>query len=270
MPCVRRQQPLKQRLQNKWRRFAVARWARRDFRLNSDVPYVSFTFDDFPRSAYTDGGRILLAQGVRGTYFVSLGLLGRSGVSGPIASREDLQTLVREGHELGCHTFEHLDGTRSTPEAFMRSIAANRAALAHSVPGRDLPVFAFPLDGPDLRIKRELGRHFLACRGGGQSFNSGVIDLNLLNAFFLDWRSRGDPEQIGRLIEENAANRGWLIFATHDVVSTPSDYGCSPECLEQIVRHACRSGARVLPMAEVLRELRVTRSTGLSKFGAGD
>jgi len=252
-------QSLTRRLRNKWRRFATDRWGRRPFRLDSGVPYVCFTFDDFPHSAYAEGGRILLDQGVRGTYFVSLRLLGGPSVSGPIASREDLQRLVQEGHELGCHTFEHLDGTRSTRGAFKRSIAANRAALAETVPGTELLVFAYPLDGPDLSIKREVGRHFVGCRGGGQSFNSGVIDLNLLKAFFIDWRSRDDLEGIRRLIAENAAERGWLIFATHDVAVRPSPYGCSPECFEQIVRLACQSGARMLPMTKVCHDLGIAR-----------
>src|SRR6185295_18271573 len=92
-------QTLRRRLWNKWRRFTIDRFARRDFRLASDVPLVSFTFDDFPRSALAEGGRILAEQGVRGTYFVSMQLLGGPSVSGPIASRDDLQTLLHDGHE---------------------------------------------------------------------------------------------------------------------------------------------------------------------------
>lgn len=248
---------VRRRLWNKWRRFTIDRYARRDFRLSSDVPHVSFTFDDFPRSAFTEGGRILAEQGVRGTYFVSFQLLGSPSVSGPIASREDLRAVLRDGHELGCHTFEHLDGCRSTVEAFERSIAANRAALAECVPGGNFPVFAYPLDGPVLSIKRAVGRHFVGCRCGGQSFNAGVIDLNLLNAYFLDKKNRGNLEAVRRVIEQNAAARGWLIFATHDVTAAPSDYGCEPGYFEAVVRLSLESGARVLPMMRACRELSI-------------
>lgn len=248
---------LRRRLWNRWRRFTIDRCARRDFRLNSDVPYASFTFDDFPRSAFSEGGRILAEQGVRGTYFVSLQLLGSPSVSGPIASRDDLRALLRAGHELGCHTFEHLDGCRSTVEAFERSIEANRSALVESVPWGALPIFAYPLDGPVLSIKRAVGRHFVGCRGGGQSFNSGVIDLNLLKAYFLDKRNRGKLDAVRRVIEQNAAAHGWLIFATHDVAATPSDYGCAPEYFEEVVRLSLQSGARVVPMMQACRELSI-------------
>jgi peptidoglycan/xylan/chitin deacetylase (PgdA/CDA1 family) len=248
-------QALRRRLWNKWRRFTIGRFARRDFRLASDVPLVSFTFDDFPRSALQEGGKILAAQGVRGTYFVSMQMLGGPSVSGPIASREDLRTLLRDGHQLGCHTFDHLDGCRSTPDLFERAIAANRAALAEYVPGGELPVFAYPLDGPVLGIKRAVSRHFVGCRFGGQSFNSGVIDLNLLKAYFLDHRNRGDLDAIRTVIEQNAAARGWLIFATHDVADQPSPYGCEPEYFAEVVRLSLRSGARVVPMMQACQEL---------------
>src|SRR4051812_14111447 len=133
---------LQQRVWNKWRRFSIGRYARRDFRLTSDMPYVSFTFDDFPRTAWLEGGRILAEQGACGTYFVSFQLVGGPSVSGPIASHDDLRTLVQGGHELGCHTFEHLDGRRSTADAFERSLEANRRALAAAVPGATFSTFA--------------------------------------------------------------------------------------------------------------------------------
>lgn len=240
---------------NKWRRFSTGRWARRDFSIDSPTPLISFTFDDFPLSGYSEGGRILEQYGARGTYFVSCSLLGADSISGPIATARDLAPLLQAGHELGCHTFEHLDGTKAPAGAFRQSIAANKAALTAIVPGAELPVFAYPLDGPDLGVKREVGRHFRACRGGGQTFNAGQADLNLLKAFFLDWKSRDDVAAIKRVIDGNTKATGWLIFATHDVVEAPSAYGCSPALFEEVVRLSCQSGARVLPVKRVCDDL---------------
>jgi peptidoglycan/xylan/chitin deacetylase (PgdA/CDA1 family) len=220
------------------------------------VPYISFTFDDFPRSALLVGGRILADHGVRGTYFVSLGLLGTPSQSGPIASRDDLQLLTRLGHEVGCHTFDHLDGWNSGPAAFERSIEANRAALAEVVPGARFPVFAYPLDGPSVRVKRAVGRHFVCCRGGGQAFNAGTADLNLLNAYFLDWRNLDDPSAVCDVIRRNSAANGYLVFATHDIADQPSRFGWPPQAFAQVVRCAVESGARVVPMATACSELR--------------
>jgi peptidoglycan/xylan/chitin deacetylase (PgdA/CDA1 family) len=237
-------------------------YARRDFPLNTDVPYVTFTFDDFPRSAFFTGGRILARQGVRGTYFISLQRLGAPSDSGPIASREDLRALLRDGHELGCHTFEHLDGCSASVAAFERSIQTNRAAFTEIVPGSYFSVFAYPLDGPVLSIKQAVGKYFVGCREGGQYFNIGVLDLNLLKGYFLDWRNRGDLSAVRHIIDLNTAARGWLIFATHDVAVNPSRYGCEPTFFAEVVRLAVASGARVVPMMQACEELRIAAAPG--------
>ena len=62
---------------------------------------------------------------------------------------------------------------------------------------------------------------FFGITPGGQTFNSGTADLNLLCAFFLE-QSRDNPAAVKRLIDQNAKARGWLIFATHDVCASPS------------------------------------------------
>ena len=251
--------PLTRRVWNRWRRFTIEHGARRDFKLESNVPYVSFTFDDFPRTALTEGGTILRRRGVRGTYFVSMQLLGKPSPSGPIATSDDVKALLAEGHELGCHTYEHLDGCNSSVAAFERSIRQNRTVLADVAPAAELPIFAYPLDGPVLSIKRAVGKHFVGCRGGGQTFNSGVIDLNLLKAYFLDWRNRGNLDVVREVVERNAAERGWLIFATHDVAADPSRYGCRPDLFEETVRLSIASGARVVPMMEACAALGIAR-----------
>ncbi len=243
------------RVQNKWRRILVSRYGRRDFLLPQQKPVVSFTFDDFPRSALLEGGRVLQEAGVRGTYFVSLNLLDRESFSGQIASRADLRAALSDGHELGCHTFEHLDGRVSSASAFERSITANQKALTEILPGAVFRTFAYPLDGPVLAIKRAVGDHFVACRGGGQTFNSRVIDLNLLKAYFLDRRNRDNLEQVRQMVEANAHAGGWLIFATHDVTADPSACGCDPSFFESVVKLAVESGARVLPMAQACEQL---------------
>jgi len=248
-------QQIGQRLRNKYRRHAIGRWERRDFTLTAPVASVSFTFDDFPLSALTEGGRILLDYDVRGTYFVSMQLAGQRSVSGPIASRSEIAIALRDGHELGCHTFEHLDGSKVSADAFERSIETNRLALSEFVPDGRVATFAYPLEGPNLGTKRVAGQRFLACRGGGQSFNAGTVDLNLVKAYFLDRKNRHDLPSVRGLIERNAASRGWLIFATHDVRSEPSDYGCEPGYFADVVRWSVESGARVLPMAQACQAL---------------
>jgi hypothetical protein len=165
---------------------------------------------------------------------------------------EDLELLYRNGHELGCHTFAHCHSWKTNSAVFESSIVDNRSALATLYPGASFQTFSYPICAPRLQTKRRISRYFACCRGGGQTFNTGTADLNYLAAFFLE-KSRDNPDAVKNIIDMNQRARGWLIFATHDVCSDPSPYGCTPEFFEEIVHYAADSGARVLPVLQAWR-----------------
>src|SRR5580765_796642 len=98
-------------------------------------PIISFTFDDFPRSALRTGGAILERFELRGTYYASFGLMGPTGPTGEIFVPEDVSALVARGHELGCHTFAHCHSWETRTREFERSILENQAALETLVEG---------------------------------------------------------------------------------------------------------------------------------------
>jgi peptidoglycan/xylan/chitin deacetylase (PgdA/CDA1 family) len=227
---------------------------------NTPVPIVSFTFDDAPVTAFRTGSEILKQFGARATYFLSLGLLDAETEVGKIASADDLACAVEGGNELGCHTFDHLDAWHTPDTAFIASVVRNREALHRILPGTTFTTFAYPKSGAKLTIKSALGNTFICCRGGGQATNEDSADLNLLKACFVDRRTGVDTEFIRTLLDHNSEQRGWLIFATHDVAANPSPYGCTPEFLEAIAQYATRSGALLLPVGEACAMLRSSDS----------
>src|SRR5882672_4602790 len=70
---------------------------------------VSFTFDDFPRSAWVNGGAILEEYDRRGTYYAAMGLAGAANHLGPMFEAGDLRAAHARGHEIACHTYSHRD-----------------------------------------------------------------------------------------------------------------------------------------------------------------
>lgn len=244
--------------------------SRRQLAVRTPVPLVSFTFDDFPRSAFLNAGAILGRYGVLGTYYVSLSLAGKQSQMGPMYQPEDLKEVARLGHELGCHTFGHCHSLNTPPDIYGRAIVENQEALTEVLPGMKFQTFAYPYSAPSVSVKRVAGSHFLCCRGGGlrpgryfpraggQTFNSGVTDLNLLCAVFLE-KICDNPEAMKSLIDQNSRARGWLIFATHDVRESPSRFGCTPGFFEQVLRWSLESNARILPVAEALNVLKASQ-----------
>jgi len=245
-----------QRMQNRFRRLNADLLARRSFRMSHNDPMISFTFDDFPRSAYRTGGRILQKHGLAGTYYLSMGMLNRTTDSGEIADRETIGNVLRDGHELGCHTYSHPDPWAVGSGQFESSIIENRRTLSDLFPGEAFKTFAYPYGVATPETKRIAGKYFICCRGGKQLFNSGNIDLNFLNAYFLDSRKKESPSSVMNIISGNREAKGWLIFVTHDVAEDPSPYGCNPGFFDEIVRFSLDSGAVILPVARAFEALR--------------
>lgn len=226
---------------------------RRVIRLAHRTPMISFTFDDFPRSALYAGGDILQEHGLRATYYTALGLMNTNGPVGRIFSERDLPELLARGHELGCHTFDHCDAWHTDPRTFEDSILKNQEALGRLLPDASFSTLSYPLSIPRPQTKRLAGRHFQGCRGSSQRINSGLVDLNFLRAFFLE-QSRGEAA-VKAIIDRNCLDCGWLIFATHDIADDPTRFGCERRLFKEIVHYAAVSGAKILPVAAALKEL---------------
>jgi peptidoglycan/xylan/chitin deacetylase (PgdA/CDA1 family) len=209
---------------------------------------VSFSFDDFPRSALTVGGEILAAHGVWGTYYVAGGLAGRVEEIGEMFSWADLDACVRAGHEVGAHSFSHMNLTGQSRAALEADLQKNRALLD----GYGVRNFSFPFGHADLAACSLLAGHFDCCRGSNPGINLADSDLNYLKAVPI---YDAPIERFLDLIAEARRERGWLIFYTHDIGDSPSRFGCRIEGFEQIVAAAQASGAMVAPVRDCLAEL---------------
>lgn len=218
--------------------------------LRTHGPLVSFCFDDFPRSAYLIGGTILRSCGARGTYYAAAGLINSRNELGEQMTRDDIFSLLEDGHELGTHTFSHISGRRAGTRRFEDDVQRGREAI-RELTGTDPENFAYPYGHVTTRLKKKIGAEMRSCRGIFGGINSQWADLNLLRANSLYGASDRTPE-VKSLLEENQRQKGWLIFYTHDVSSTPSQFGCTPSLLEECVYLANERGASIVTIGQAL------------------
>jgi len=235
------------RLHGYYKRKAASLVFRRLLVVRPERPIISFSFDDFPRSALLVGGAILKSFGLAATYYASLGLAGKDTPSGQIFFNDDLPALFEQGHELGCHTFGHCHSWETPTGVFEESIKENRASLGRLIPGAEFKTFSYPISMPRPLTKARTATYFQCCRAGGQRLNVGTTDLNQLSSYFLE-QSRHNIQAVRDVINVNRDVRGWLIFATHDISGNPTPFGCEPGFFEEIVRYALKSGALILPV----------------------
>ncbi|MGF1607968.1 MAG: polysaccharide deacetylase family protein [Kiloniellales bacterium] len=227
---------------------------RRPLHIDPPRGLVSFTFDDFPASAYRTGGSILQRHGVRGTYYAAFGLLGGESEGLAMMTREDIAELLAHGHELGCHTFSHISARGLGRRQLARELDDNIAALTAATGLSSWNSFSYPFGDITLRAKRLAGSRFATCRSTMGGLNHGNVDLAALRSYPLS--SRFDPvERTLAQIQEARQTRAWLIFFTHDVAERPSTYGCTPEHLEAAVSAAVAAGCDVVTVGEAARRL---------------
>jgi peptidoglycan/xylan/chitin deacetylase (PgdA/CDA1 family) len=214
---------------------------------------VSFTFDDFPRSAWVNGGAILEKYDRRGTYYTAMGLAGTDGNLAPMFTLDDLRAAHAQGHEIACHTFNHRDCARVPAAGIAAEIDKNADALSQVLRGAAVTNFAYPFGGVSLSAKSALARRFVSCRGTGRGLSRGTVDLaDLPSTSLYSWNF--DRNRLCQLIEEAQAENAWLIFYTHDVAEDPSPFGCTPDQFQAIVAYAIENAA-VLPVRDVLAGL---------------
>jgi peptidoglycan/xylan/chitin deacetylase (PgdA/CDA1 family) len=215
---------------------------RREVPLDLPFPIASFTFDDFPRSALHNGGKLLRQFDAHGTYYASLGLMNTDhDTQGPCFTRDDLDTLISDGHELGCHTYAHVGARQKGLVIFEEEIRKNREKMEQILPGHTLENFAYPGGELTLRLKHRMRKYAISSRGTYNGINRRKVDLDLL--LCQNMREHISLEQVKQTVANACDNPGWLIFYVHDVRDNPGPGGCSPHYMQavlEIVSEKCR------------------------------
>jgi len=234
------------------RRAALARWQQRKLPLHNSAPIVTFTFDDFPRSAYEAGGGILRSHEAHGTYYAAMSLEGKVNHQGEHFLRSDLERLLADGHDLGSHTYSHISSRTSPAETFRADAERGKRALEPWCEAGGARHFAYPYGEISFSAKGRVGSMMESCRGITPGIMTDFADLNMLPANSI-YAHDFDPLLIERVLARAGKLRGWTIFYTHDVRENPSEFGCTPQQLEFAVRQAVQvAGARVLTISEAI------------------
>lgn len=216
---------------------------------------VSFTFDDFPSTAATNGAALLETRGYRGTFYLSTGILDSKSNLGRICSLGEVNKLYLAGHEIGAHTHSHLCCQSVSKVQLSREVNSSLRMLEQFGKGRN---FALPFGAYDDSALNCLSGHFDTIRTIFGGINSGKSDLNLLKANSIYQTTNLDRLQ--SLVDKVRETGGWLIFYTHDVCPLPSEFGCTPDRFDAILDMVKKADLEVNTVASTYRHL--TDATG--------
>lgn len=221
--------------------------------IKTERPVVSFTFDDCPKSVVENAFPLLEKQNWKSTLYIAMGLCDTTNHLGLHMSKNDVESAHRKGHEIGNHTFSHLDARAVNQEDFLADVLKNEAAF------RDIGIpqsstFAYPYGEITSETKKRLSGMFDLSRGIHAPRSTQQYDLNQAASQRL--YSGHDFEACIHALKAFQKDPGWLIIFTHDVRENPSQYGCTPEEFNHIVNLVDIIGADVKTVAEALNSFK--------------
>lgn len=216
---------------------------------------VTFSFDDFPKSAADTGAEIMDMYGAPAIYYACSGLAGGCTLTGEQYTDEDLIPLIQAGHEIGSHTHTHLDCARAPIEHVLGDIDRNLSELKQMGVTDSIQHFAYPYGETSLALKKKLTGRFTTCRGILPGYNTRSGDAMQLSAMELT----PDDATTARAIDaiETARRKpGWLHIFTHDVSNSPSPFGTRPASLKAVLEAARVADLQILTPGQVYQTLK--------------
>ena len=125
--------------------------------------------------------------------------------------------------------------------------------MQNTFPQLKFSVFSYPRGQVKPRTKEIVQKYYKCARGISPGINIGRVDLNLLKGTRI-YGGKGNFGWIKKFIDHNRQENGWLIFYTHDVCALPTQYGCTPDFFEDVLRYSKESGAVILTVEEAYKK----------------
>ncbi|MCL4322336.1 MAG: polysaccharide deacetylase family protein [Deltaproteobacteria bacterium] len=119
--------------------------------INGKSKYATITFDDGSKSVYSNGLKVMAANGVKGVVFMVSGLIGglnewdiKNGENrDEMLNIRELKEMINYGIELGAHTKTHPHLTQIDADKAFNEIAASKKELENLL-GININFFAYP------------------------------------------------------------------------------------------------------------------------------
>jgi peptidoglycan/xylan/chitin deacetylase (PgdA/CDA1 family) len=194
-------------------------------------PLASISFDDFPKSAWQVGGKILDKYGVKGTYYAVGDFCSKVAEGVQQYDADDIRELVAQGHELGSHTYKHTSVFTVSNAALRKEEADNQAFFNEILGDYRLSTFAYPFGDISPRTKKLYSELYPLSRGIRHGVNGKWFDMAQLKAVPIESRL-WNPEFIENWVREASEKNAYLCLFTPDISDNPTPWGATPQMLD--------------------------------------
>jgi peptidoglycan/xylan/chitin deacetylase (PgdA/CDA1 family) len=183
--------------------------------VHVDGPVIALTFDDGPNATLTPKLLDLLAaRHLKATFFV----IGQNAADHP----DILKRAVREGHEIGNHSWSHPNLGKMSDEAVRRELQKTEDAIVAAI-GKKPTLMRPPYGSLTARQKKWIHEEF-------------GYRIILWDVDPLDWKRPGPSVVTSRILKETKAGS---IVLSHDI--HPPTIEAMPATFDQLMKKGFKS-----------------------------
>jgi len=230
----------------------------RKININLDKAIISFTFDDVPITAATNGAAILEKHNLTGTYYVALGIeninKGENSKTRKFIDESEVNQLHFNGDDIGCHTYSHLNQRKHTSNTVIKDCNKNTKSLQNILNTPSIEHFSYPFGMVNPFCKKRLRNKYKTLRTSDPGINYGNTDMSHLRAINL-YSNSIDRSELLEMIGLAIHNKAWLIFYTHDVCDQPSEWGVKTEDFKWLVEQCVKSESEILNINDAYKKI---------------
>lgn len=191
------------------------------------IASVSLTFDDAPDDHFTTQVLDILEEyGVKATFFV----VGNRAIKHP----EVIQRMIRDGHVIGSHSYNHPDALKLKDAAFREQITKTESIIK-ALTGKSMALYRPPYGNVS-----EEQLNWLA---------SQKIHVVNWNVDSLDWKEI-DADQIMANVFKDVG-KGSIILQ-HSAGGEGADLSGTVQALPRIIERLQADGLSIVPLSELL------------------
>ncbi|NLE64090.1 MAG: polysaccharide deacetylase family protein [Bacteroidales bacterium] len=218
---------------------------------------IIFSFDDNYINEWFEFKKVFNKYQIKATFFIAHSYLLDSG------DIQKLKILEKEGHEIGCHGYRHLncmDYVDSIDKYVENEIIP--AVYLLEKYGFQLHSFAYPFGPSTDLIDSALLTHFDYIRKATYNINDTTIDTyddifvsdnktRISNAMGIDYNYNISFENLETALERAANNNEILILYAHKIDDSKKDYSIEPAYLEKVFQLCNKYGLQSIRMKDI-------------------
>jgi peptidoglycan/xylan/chitin deacetylase (PgdA/CDA1 family) len=186
-----------------------------DIKKDPHKALIIFTFDDGYVSDYNCAYPILKKYGIRGTSYI-IGKLADNNTPSALTWAQ-IKEMHQYGWVFGCHTYNHVDMTKLTPDEIKSSLEKENATfIQHGLPAPEL--IAYPSGKYNQQVIDVVKQY--RKQGRKAFYESKFVDLNNVKPYEIDSISadmQEEPRLKSReeLVDKACGEDAVIVFRTH-------------------------------------------------------